>query len=148
MYISIRWTGTYRYKSKYRPTWKKKIIHKFYIIIYINSGQKMTGISRTTWPFKKCKQTWTVWWTTGVGSFTYDAAHVVPDRDIIGHRLLPSVLIVEVVGQPEKEGVVHKLQAGIGQSILKNRGSINTNNPTEDTLHCLYIIFICKLLIL
>lgn len=98
----------------------------------------MTGISRTTWPFKKCKQTWTVWWTTGVGSFTYDAAHVVPDRDIIGHRLLPSVLIVEVVGQPEKEGVVHKLQAGIGQSILKNRGSIIMNNPRYPTLFIRY----------
>lgn len=54
------------------------------------------------------------------------------------------LIVVEVVGQPEKEGVVHKLQAGIGQSILKNTGSVIKKNPRRPILFILFLMLVAN----
>ena len=54
---------------------------------------------------------------------TYDASDVIPDGDRVGRGLGPVKVVVEVVGQPEEERVVHQLQAEVGKRILKQNDS-------------------------
>lgn len=54
-------------------------------------------------------------------SLTYDSSHIIPDGKLVSFCFFPSKVVAEVEGQPEEEGVIHQLQAGIGQRILEQR---------------------------
>jgi len=59
----------------------------------------------------------------GYKQLTYDAPDVVPDGDRVGGGLRPVKVVVEVIGQPEEERVVHQLQTEVGKRILKQNDS-------------------------
>lgn len=54
---------------------------------------------------------------------TYDPSDVVPDGQLVSLSLLPAEVVTQIKGQPEEEGVIHQLEAGIGQRVLQEKHS-------------------------
>lgn len=52
---------------------------------------------------------------------TYDAADIVPNGQLVSFRFLPPEVVTQIKGQPEEEGVIHELQAGVGQGVLQGK---------------------------
>lgn len=52
---------------------------------------------------------------------TDDSSDVVPHRQTVGLGLLPAVVVAQVEGKPEEEGIVDQLQTRVRQGILQHR---------------------------
>lgn len=59
----------------------------------------------------------------GAHARTYNASDVVPNGQLVGFGFLPPEVVTQIKGQPEEEGVIHQLQAGIGQGVLQENHS-------------------------
>lgn len=59
---------------------------------------------------------------------TDDSSYVVPHRQAVGLGLLPAVVVAQVEGEPEEEGVVDQLQTRVGQRVLRHKEVQSRNN--------------------
>ena len=63
---------------------------------------------------------------------TDDAADVVPDGDLVGDDGAPVEGAAQIERQPEEEGVVDELQAGVRQRVLqRNKRRVLAHHPSE-----------------
>lgn len=52
---------------------------------------------------------------------TDDSSDIIPHRQAVGLGFLPLVVVAQVEGKPEEEGVVDQLQTCISQGILQGK---------------------------